>query len=598
MRRSPALKSRNRLPRRLGIETLESRETPTVSAISAAFNGTKIAAGNTIWFNSSAQLSGLGSSQVTLHVENGSIDFTAGGTPYHLAVPNAEIVITPGATAAAISFDPTDNDWDTSAPAKGAGDVFLTGLALPVQNDLPGGIKNVSWQANIWSDTAGVTVNWSWAAAVYKNFTGDYNAVGVKPVDSKDLSAYRNGDQSGAPEAFKAAVIGGGTGGGGTNYTGNFSASKGVKASLGDGMSDYPFPSSNPLTSVAFNESSVLRAANLDLTNNAFQVWYNDEHALALGVGQVVVKTAAGSTTTNYPITPLTSNPGVVLTPSVGSTATAGDQAGTDLSGRPMAPSLFITDITANPNSRSGDWQYGGAALAPSAVFGSWKSFSRTVDYTTGTATVSVNTSVDPVKNNWNLGAGSDAPPAALANEGYGAEMRWDLNALQAKGVLVPGHNYRFYVMVHDGDQNKVGGDAGQASFQYYYPGTVVESSASLSGTVLLDAVNPDTGRGDHRIGAGDPGLDGVAVDLLDACGCVIATTTTANGGTYRFDNVPAGTYSVRMNVTDSTYANMYPHAGSTGGSIDMYWTGFTDITLKAGYAGTGYDMGLWNRNA
>jgi hypothetical protein len=242
-----------------------------------------------------------------------------------------------------------------------------------------------------------------------------------------------------------------------------------VQPTLGNGLEDYPYPSSNALTSVAFNESSVLKGATLDTTNGYFEVWYSDEHALALGVGTVVVNTPGGTTTTNYPIAPLTSNPGAALNAAVGSTATTGDQAGTDVSGRPMAPSLFITDTTADPNNRSGDWQWGGAAIAPSAVFGTWKSFTRTVDYTTSPPTVSVTAAADPAKNGWALGPGSDAPPAGLTNEGYGAEMRWNLSDLYAQGTMIPGHTYRFYVIVHDGDQNKVGGDAGQASFNYYY---------------------------------------------------------------------------------------------------------------------------------
>src|SRR5262249_40418608 len=151
------------------------------------------------------------------------------------------------------------------------------------------------------------------------------------------------------------------------------------------------------------------------------------EHALALGVGTVIVKTTSGTTTTNYPITPMTGNPSTAHNPSIGSTATTGDQAGVDISGRPMAPSLVITDITSDPNNRSGDWQWGGAAYAPTDVFGTWKSFTRTVDYTTSTPTITIDTGVDPAKNNWNLGAGSDAAPAGLTNEGYGAEVRWSL---------------------------------------------------------------------------------------------------------------------------------------------------------------------------
>jgi hypothetical protein len=575
----PSADCRKRRQRPLAVEALEDRSTPTASAITASFNGTKIAAGNTIWFSSVAKLSGLGTSPVTLHVANGAIDFTAGGVPYHLIVPNGEIVFTPGATSASDAFDPTDNDWDVAAPSSGTGEVFLTGVQMPVTSDLPGGIKNIKWSGNFWCDTPGVTVSWSWAAAVYKSF-GDYNSIGVKPVDSKTQSSYTNADQAGAPESFKASVTGGGTGGGGTNYTGNFTATTNVKASFGDGASDYPYISNNPLTSVAFNESAVLRAANLDLVNGNFDLWYNDEHALALGVRQVNVTTAAGTTTTNYPISPLSSNPGMVLNASVGSTATAGDQAGTDPAGRPIAPSLFITDITNNPSNRSGDWQMGGTAISPSAVFGTWKGVVRTVSG--GTMTVTCD--ADPAKNNWSLGAGSDAPAGTLSNEGYGAEVRWSLADLQSRGLIQPGHNYRFYVIVHDGDQNKSGGDCGQASYNYFYPGVGGGSTkASISGMVqVLD----DGSR-----------VSGVTISLVDATGTVVATSITNGSGVFSFSNVDPGNYTLQEGAIDETKYNYWGNnAGNVNGAQDGTFLDAQDIgsiVLSAGDSGIDYVFNL-----
>src|SRR4051794_32214368 len=95
----------------------------------------------------------------------------------------------------------------------------------------------------------------------------------------------------------------------------------------------------------------------------------------------------------------------------------------------------------------------------------------------------------DPAANNWNLGAGADAPPPGLLNEGYGAEARWSISDLAAKGLLTPGHAYRFYVIDHDGDQNKAGGNSGQACFDYFYAGPVANPS-TLAGTVYNDANN------------------------------------------------------------------------------------------------------------
>jgi len=229
----------------------------------------------------------------------------------------------------------------------------------------------------------------------------------------------------------------------------------------------YPFTSTNPLTSIAFNESGVLRASvavTAGGTSNCvvahIALFYNDEHAMALGVKQVVVKTSAGTTTTNYPISPLLAVPSSVTNPFVGSTIATGDQAGADVSGRPLFPALFLTDITANPNSLGGDWQYGGTAIPPTAIFGAWKGFVKTVDKTKSPATVTLTADADPAKNNWVLGPGSDPVPNGLSNEGYGAEARWDVPLLG----LVRHHTYRFYFMVHDGDQNKAGGDVGQTA--------------------------------------------------------------------------------------------------------------------------------------
>jgi len=194
-------------------------------------------------------------------------------------------------------------------------------------------------------------------------------------------------------------------------------------------------------------------------SSDTIKVWYNDEHALTLGVRQIVVKTRTGTATTNFAIAKLPSNPGSATNPAVGSTGTSGDLAGTDPTGRPLYPVLYITDITNNPNDTSGDWQFGGAGIPPNAVFGTWKGAVVTVDKTKTPATRTVTPDADPSKNDWKLGTGSDKVPTGLTDEGYGAEARWNVSSLGLK----PGHYYRLEFMVHDGDQNKSGGDAGEA---------------------------------------------------------------------------------------------------------------------------------------
>ena len=210
-----------------------------------------------------------------------------------------------------------------------------------------------------------------------------------------------------------------------------------------------------------FNENEVLRAIRPagSWPNGIVQMFYNDEHAMTLGVHQVAVKTSSGTTTTDYPVTALATNPGSATNAQTGTNMLAGDQSGLDASLRPMWPSLFITDISNDPANRVGDWQMGGRPSAPDAIFGSWKGAIRTVDNTRNPAVASG----DPV-------------PAGLPNEGYGAEARWNVS-------LTPGHSYRLQVLVHDGDQNKGGGDSGEACVLFCTGGSCGSEGCDTTGT-------------------------------------------------------------------------------------------------------------------
>jgi len=168
---------------------------------------------------------------------------------------------------------------------------------------------------------------------------------------------------------------------------------------------------------------------------------------MVLGVRRVVVKTAHGTTTTDYPVAPLAQNPGAATAPAVGTTLLDGEQAGTDTTtcagypdrcDRPMFPALFLTDITADPTRRAGDWQAGGTPFPPHAVFGTWKAAVRTVDATKSPALVTVTPDADPAKNDWHLGSG-DPAPSGLKDEGYVASDRVNEIASFAAGLARPG---------------------------------------------------------------------------------------------------------------------------------------------------------------
>jgi hypothetical protein len=197
---------------------------------------------NYIWFNSNFTVSGQGSTTAHVYFQNSTIQFTDAGTgkTYSLAVPNAAITFSPTATCASTSYDSVAQQWNTTVPISGDDEIFLSGLAFPVPAvGISGGIKNVTWQGTFSTDAPGLSLSWKWGAAVYNNFTTNYGTLGVKAAHNVACGPH-NGDHAGTPENFAIPtnVIGGGTGGGSSNFTGSWSGTQKVTpACLGDAIS-------------------------------------------------------------------------------------------------------------------------------------------------------------------------------------------------------------------------------------------------------------------------------------------------------------------------------------------------------------------------
>jgi uncharacterized repeat protein (TIGR01451 family) len=368
-----------------------------------------------------------------------------------------------------------------------------------------------------------------------------------------------------------------------------------------------------PRSSVIFAENVILRGdqgpAQCTGTNpSAIVAFYNDEHAITLGVRRVIVNTAGNRTCsggptpgisctgnaqcgkggtcvgvgTDFPVSLLTTNPGHASTSpgflplTVGTTDASGVNAGVDTNtcvgdancGRPMWPALYITDITDNPNDRSGDWQHNGTANNPSDIFGTWKAAVRTVDNTVSPPAVSVVPDADPVKNNWNLCPTAEVPcradpvPPGLLNEGYGAEVRWNLDSSLVDNHgngLVANRKYRLQVIVHDGDQNKGGGDVGEgcanATFaqECFTPPT---PTPTPTGFIPTDTPTPTP-----TVAVGELAITKTA-DPVSVCNntcvqpAIIQTSCSANTGTHPCSGPPTDiTYpiSVKNNGPDAS---------------------------------------------
>jgi hypothetical protein len=166
---------------------------------------------------------GLGSTPVTITFTNQTITSPNFGP---LSVPDASVTFDPAAVSATTDF--IGGMWVTTVPSNIGGNTFFSALGYLVPANLPGSIRPVTWNGTISIDTPGVSVNWQWGGAVYTNFSPDYTALGVKPVDDKTVSQYKNSDHAGTPENFKQSDIAGATGGGAANCTGSYSSTASV----------------------------------------------------------------------------------------------------------------------------------------------------------------------------------------------------------------------------------------------------------------------------------------------------------------------------------------------------------------------------------
>lgn len=107
-------------------------------------------------------------------------------------------------------------------------------------------------------------------------------------------------------------------------------------------------------------------------------------------------------------------------------------------------------------------------------------------------------------------------------------------------------------------------------------------TAASLSGTVTRDST------GD---GSPDSTVPGLTVELLDANGNLVASTTTASDGSYRFTGLNAGTYTIHLVTGEMVVGSVGHIDGSGDGTADEETT--SGIELGTGQVGTNYNFML-----
>ena len=192
--------------------------------ISANFNSSSISAGNYIWFTCYMKVNGVGSSAVTIKV----MGQTVNSANFSIVVPDALITIDPSTSSATTTYNGTK--YVSTFPKSISGNVLVSGVAYLVPNGgLPGSISNITWNGSYTASQSGISINWQFGSAVYTSFSSNPTSLGIKPCDDGHASsAYQNSDPAGTPENYKAYVISGAKGGGGTNYNGGNSSTGGI----------------------------------------------------------------------------------------------------------------------------------------------------------------------------------------------------------------------------------------------------------------------------------------------------------------------------------------------------------------------------------
>ncbi|MCK6394374.1 SdrD B-like domain-containing protein [Zoogloea sp.] len=96
---------------------------------------------------------------------------------------------------------------------------------------------------------------------------------------------------------------------------------------------------------------------------------------------------------------------------------------------------------------------------------------------------------------------------------------------------------------------------------------------------------------------AGEAGIKGVTVKLLNSAGTVVATTTTDASGNYLFSNLNAGNYKVQVVAPTGYYYTKQDQAGWNGTDSAVNSSGYTGtVALAAGESQLKLDAGLYRK--
>ena len=192
----------------------------------------------TMWVNVHTKLS---SSDLAINGDfllftGGSVSF--GGTPPAYAtpavltapIPDGKIIADNTVTVPITNFDSPTNTWITRVPlGYSSSDIFITAGAITSATGFTTAYKPSAIKGQFYSNiTPALTSAWFYGLAAYRP-TFTYSDVGAPG----NVTSVGGGIKAGTPQNQIAGLVQGGSGGGGSNYTGSYSSTDNFTACVG-----------------------------------------------------------------------------------------------------------------------------------------------------------------------------------------------------------------------------------------------------------------------------------------------------------------------------------------------------------------------------
>jgi choice-of-anchor A domain-containing protein/uncharacterized repeat protein (TIGR01451 family) len=495
-------------------------------------------------------------------------------------IPTGKIIADNTVSTPVCSFDTTSNTWITRVPlGYTTDDIFICAAIVNSNNGFnAGGSKSTDVNGYFYSNNTSLSETWMYGLSCYQS-TFSYSDVAAPGC----INPISNGTPAGTPNPVKNKLCAGGSGSGGSNYTGSYSSSDTYKAcntyyaSVGDlvwndanqnGIQDAGEAGIPNVTVKLYNSSDNL--INTTTTNSSGSYSFTNLSAGSYYVKFIApsgytISTSLQGSDSSKDSNPDASGKTAVFTLTSGQNNTSID-AGMYVT--PPAPAS-LGDLVWNDANQNGIQDAGEAGISNVTV-----QLYNTSNSLIGTTT----TNSSGLYSFTNITPGSyyvqfTAPTGYTISPALqGSDTTKDSN---------PNSAGKTSVFTLTAGQNNTTIDAGI----YVTPPV----PASLGDLVWNDA--NQNGIQD----AGEAGISNVTVTLYNTSNNVIGTTTTNSSGLYSFTNITPGGYYVQFTAPTGYTISPALQGSDTTKDSNPDASGKTPVfNLTAGQNNTTIDAGIY----